>query len=143
MTSRSSITSALLVGAAFGAAAVVLAACTDDPPDLTIKGTRHDTTTALNIELCPLATPPSSTDCGSAVNLFDGVTDTQRTADVFVDDGSVELTAYLQTPNVICVQVAITLHGEVHVDYTTGAETASCSPMESCIPTALSDTCGE
>jgi hypothetical protein len=139
MTSRSIITSAAFAGVVVSA----LAACSDNSPDLTIKGTRDDTTTEMDIELCPLASPANSADCTTPVNLFAGVTDRQRTADVYIGDTSVALTAYIVTPNVICEEVAVTLQGQVHLDYTSGADTAACSPMDSCIPDALSPTCGE
>jgi hypothetical protein len=116
---------------------VVLAAC-GHTPDVTIDGKRNDTTTALNIELCPEGNMFGTVLCTPPVNLFEGVSDTERNADVFIRDQSTTLTAFLQTPNVTCVQVAITLFGTVTVDFTAGSNTAHCDPSTSCIPVELS-----
>ncbi len=135
MTSSSTITSALAV-------AVAVAAGCGATPDLTIDATRPDSTTALNIQICPEDVAVNSTSCTPPESLFGGTTDRERKADIFIEDSSTLVVAFLQTPGVPCLQVTVVFEGPVTLDYATGSATARCSPTQSCIPTQLmDDTC--
>jgi hypothetical protein len=122
--------------------AVVCAAVACDSPDIAILGKRVDLTQELFITVCPTGAPIDSPDCAEGSDLFAGTSDYQRTADVLIGDNSGSVYVYLQTPNVNCVDVAITLMGEIHVDFTVGSDIAFCSPTAACVSGQIGDdTC--
>jgi hypothetical protein len=136
MTSSSTITNALVIAAIAGCGAGCGAT-----PDITIHATRPDSTTELELTMCPLDTPVSGAGCTVTSELFANTTALARTVEVFIGDASTALTAYLQTPNVNCVRVTIALEGPITIAYGTGSATATCAPAASCIPVELSAFC--